>query len=150
MTTALDRIRRNVGADLLRVLMYPGGAGALFRDLMRAEHRLDLMLERASFAKRVLNGEADNYVEAALREDQVELCDHCKDLAARVLRAARDRAERQAKQADEQLMRLHSIIRRSTVGHGLRHEDAFSHDAIARGLARFFQVIDPATEVDHG
>jgi hypothetical protein len=135
---ALDRVRRTAG-DLFVALDYPGGPKQLYRDLVATENRSDRQSERASFAVAVLNGDADDWVLAWCRggADGDALCDHCDDLSARFLRAARDRAQAERSRYDRQLGRALHLIRRALRGM-LIGGDAYDPDALLTKLAEFF------------
>jgi hypothetical protein len=141
----LDRVRRVLG-DLFIAADYPGGPKAMHADLLKAENHIDRLSERTRFAMLVLDGGADDYVQAYFRRhhDRDEtLCDHCKDLSARFLRAGRDAALADARSKHEDLARLLQVVRNGLRARGLlRPKDAYDFDALLERLGAFFAVFD--------
>jgi hypothetical protein len=143
-SVALDRLRANLG-DLFVAVDYPGGARAMYGDLLKTEKRNELMSERASLAMRVLEGKVDGLVQAYWRErpDEHILCDHCQDLSARFLRTARDIARADYTREHKQLTAALAVIRRGLLSRGMLVErDAFDPEVLLKRLGDFFSIFD--------
>lgn len=155
---ALARVRANMG-DLFIAAEYPGGARALYNDVLKAEAQCDRQSERMSFAVRVLQGHEDVAVHAWSRADLLEgdgiLCDHCQDLSARMLRAARDRARSDFERVNRQLVKLLATVREGLHACSFRLEggDPYDPEVLEQRLGAFFKLFGArarAAEADRG
>ncbi len=136
---SIARVYEFLGPDLVRAITYPGGPQGLHRELVENEHRLDLMVDRARFAVEVLNGNADDHVNAwyAGRNAAPELCDHCKDLSARLTRAARDKAQAARDRTNAEYQALLAVVREG-LGACVPPAERYEPIALRKALIRFF------------